>query len=297
MTEGGSLSFAEHLEELRGRLIICIAALTLTTLGSLFFAADALNLLARPLLGAAESPPEQVIRLTFEGGRLATAEVPRALAGQVIDPGTTPLLLEVRPASGEPYTVTYGRDRTSHLYYFGLADPIHLLFKMAFLLGVILAMPVLGWQAWLFIAPGLTARERAVARPLILLFVVAFPLGAAFAYWLLGFAVRVLLNFAFGDLVLLPDVTRYLSFVLTMMMAFGLVFETPGVFWILGQMGVVSAAWMARQRRWAFVLSFTVAAVLTPTPDGFNQAAMAIPLFLLYELSIWLVRWTERARP
>jgi sec-independent protein translocase protein TatC len=294
VSEGGSLTFTEHLEELRGRIIICLVTLVVTTAISLPFADDLLVFLARPLQGVAAQPPPQAIHLVVRDGAVVRADVPPALRGHVIDPGQVPLIFEIHPASGEAYSVTYGRRTSSNLYYFGLTDPIYLIFKMALLMGLVLAMPFVGWQVWLFVAPGLTDRERAVAKPLIAVFVISFPIGAAFAYWLLQFAVVVLMGFSFGGLVLLPDVSRYLSFILTMMIAFGFVFETPGIFWVLGRLGVVSARWLAKQRKYAFVAAFIIAAVLTPTPDIFNQLSMALPLILLYEVSIWLVRWTER---
>ena len=96
-------------------------------------------------------------------------------------------------------------------------------------------------------------------------------------------------SFAFGGMQLLPDTARYVSFALTMMIAFGLIFEMPGVFLLLNRLGLVSVEWMVRYRRHAIVTSFLIAAILTP-PDVFTQVAMAIPMVLLYQVSIWLAR-------
>ena len=117
----------------------------------------------------------------------------------------------------------------------------------------------------------------------------------AFAFGLLYLAVQVLTKFAFGDLTYLPDVSLYVKFALRLMFAFGLVFELPAIMWLLARMGVVNSHWLARQRRYAIVLIFVVAAVMTP-PDIVTQIAMAVPLLGLFELSIWLVRLTEGQR-
>ncbi|NUP89085.1 MAG: twin-arginine translocase subunit TatC [Candidatus Sumerlaeia bacterium] len=291
MASAPSLTFTEHLQELRGRLIICAVAVALCTGVAIPFADDVVMFLAKPLEALASAQPEAGIRIALSDGAVSRVEIPPGFEGQVVDPAHVPLIFEVTE-SGASHEVVYGRRSSSRLYYFGLTDPIYLIFKTALLMGLVLAMPVVGWQAWLFIAPGLTDRERAAAKPVIWLFAVSFPLGAAFAHWVLQYAVVVLMRFSFGGLELLPDIGRYLAFMVTMMIAFGFVFEMPGVLWMLGRLGVVSAEWLAGKRRWAIILSFVIAGIVTPTPDVFTQLSMALPLIVLFEFSILLIRWT-----
>ncbi len=295
MSDGRSLSFAEHLEELRGRLVISIIALVIATLVAIPFADEALIFLAGPLRSLDAAAPRESIEVTVDASGVWHGEIPSSLAGRTLDPAEAPLILLVEQASGEPFQVTYGRRAASRPHYFSLTDPIYLILKAAVLMGLILSTPIIGWQLWRFVAPGLTNRERTLAKPMLLLLAVGFPIGAAFAYWVLRFAVVVLTNFSFGEMVFLPDMTKYVRFALTMMLAFGLVFEMPGVLWLLARAGLVTAAWLARQRRIAIVSFFLVAAFLTP-PDVFTQLAMGVPLIFLYELSIWLARLTERGR-
>lgn len=293
--EGHSLSFTEHLDELRGRILICLAALLITTLASLPFADDLLKIIARPLDALATQAPTQTIDLTISEGGDLHLTIPPELDGGVIDPNTVPLVLTIENASGESQRVVYGRSLTSRPYYFNLTDPILLIIKAAILLGVCVAMPLIAWQAWLFVAPGLTTRERSLAKPIILLAAVLFPIGVTFAFVLLHLAVRVLTKFAFGDLTFLPDVSLYVKFALRLMFAFGVVFEMPAIMWLLARVGVVNSQWLAKQRRYAIVLIFVVAAIMTP-PDIVTQIAMAVPLLGLFELSILLVRLTEGRR-
>jgi sec-independent protein translocase protein TatC len=127
------------------------------------------------------------------------------------------------------------------------------------------------------------------------LFALLFPIGAAFAYWLMHYAVVVLSGFAWGDLTWLPDISRHVSLTLTLMIAFGIVFELPAVLLLLARAGVVSPDWLARRRRIAYVIIFASAAILTP-PDVVTQLAMGLPLVILFEISIWLTRLTEGGR-
>jgi sec-independent protein translocase protein TatC len=128
---------------------------------------------------------------------------------------------------------------------------------------------------------------------MLLLFIFSFPVGAAFAYLLLHFAVPALASFSFGDMVFLPDITKYIPFALTMLTIFGLAFEMPGVIWLMARAGLVSSAWLRHYRRHAMITMFVLAAIVTP-PDVFTQVMLALPLVVLYEVSILLARSTER---
>ncbi|MBX6423578.1 twin-arginine translocase subunit TatC [Thermosulfurimonas sp. F29] len=163
--------------------------------------------------------------------------------------------------------------------------------KVALICGAVLASPVIIYQAWRFVAPGLYAHEKRFARPLILFSCLAFLGGAAFAYFLVfPKAFRFLAGFG-GDLLEFKPVFRdYVSFAVRMLAVFGLCFEIPVALAVAGKLGLTRASTLSRGRPYAIVAAFVVAAILTPTPDVVNQLFLAIPLVLLYEVSI-LVVW------
>jgi sec-independent protein translocase protein TatC len=165
-----------------------------------------------------------------------------------------------------------------------------------------LSCPVVLAQIYAFVAPGLYRHERAAFQPYLIATPVFFLLGALIVYYLV---MPNLLHFFIGmqqanepgkaQIELLPRVSEYLSLIMTLVFAFGVVFQTPVILTLLGQVGIVSSQFLAEQRRYAIVIVFVVAAILTP-PDVFSQLALAIPGVLLYELSIFSVRMIEKKR-
>jgi sec-independent protein translocase protein TatC len=170
--------------------------------------------------------------------------------------------------------------------------------------GLCLAFPFMAWQLWMFIAPGLYRNERKAFLPFLVATPVMFIIGAAFVYYLLlPNAIRFFLSYeqhpdpSSGTIAiqLVPRVSEYLSFITTLIFAFGLCFELPVLLALLGRVGIVTSSGLKAVRRYAIVGVFVVAAVLTP-PDVFSQLSLAVPLVGLYEISIWLVRGIERSR-
>jgi len=161
-------------------------------------------------------------------------------------------------------------------------------------LGVLFALPVILWEIWSFVAPGLVPSERRFALPVIAAGTILFPIGALFAYFMLGVTLQVLSAFSFGETPVMNDATEYLSFVLMMMLAFGVVFELPVGIVIATRLGLVSVAWLASRRRYVFVVLLLVAAVVTPTQDPITLFAMALPLYVLFEASLIVSRFFER---
>ncbi len=164
------------------------------------------------------------------------------------------------------------------------------LLKICFFGGFILAFPFIVYQIWKFIEPGLYEHERKFVGPFILFSMLFFAIGALFAYFvIIPFALRFLLSFT-GNL-LVPQITigNYVSFVIQLSSAFGIVFLLPVFVALLAKLGVVNYKMLERNRKYAIVIIFIVAAILTP-PDVFSQVLMAVPLLLLYELSIWVAR-------
>jgi sec-independent protein translocase protein TatC len=158
--------------------------------------------------------------------------------------------------------------------------------KLAFFAAIVIAMPVLLYQLWAFVAPGLYKREKKLAMPLLASAVGLFYVGCAFAYFL---ALPAVANFTAGaapaGVAVMPDIGRYLDFALMLFLAFGLSFEVPVAIVILVAVGVVTITQLVSARRYAIVGAFVLAAILAP-PDALSMALLAVPLCLLYEIGI-----------
>jgi sec-independent protein translocase protein TatC len=166
--------------------------------------------------------------------------------------------------------------------------------KVSFFAGILIALPFVLYQAWKFIEPGLYEHEKKFILPFIFFSLLFFFGGASFAYFvILPFGLKFLLGFM-GDL-LTPQITvgSYVSFVIQMILAFGFVFLLPVVVWLLSKLGVINYRMLEKNRKYAILVIFVIAAVLTP-PDIFSQVMMALPLLGLYELSIWIAKITGR---
>ena len=167
--------------------------------------------------------------------------------------------------------------------------------KLAVVAGAILASPFVIFQAWRFVAPGLYEHERRFALPMVLFSCLAFLAGAAFAYFLVfPKAFAFLAGFAGSMVRLVPTLRDYLSFSLRLLLIFGLAFQVPVGLTVAARLGLVSARDLRRFRRFAILLAFILAAILTPTPDVVNQLFLAIPLVFLYEFSVLLVALVGR---
>jgi sec-independent protein translocase protein TatC len=167
-----------------------------------------------------------------------------------------------------------------------VASPFFTPMKLSFFVAVLLAMPFLLYQAWAFVAPGLYQNERRLARPLLLAAVALFYIGCAFAWFLVlptvfGFLTAV----TPAGVAMMTDISKYMDFVLVIMLAFGLSFELPVAVVVLVVLGVVTPAQLREFRGYVVVGVFIVAAVITP-PDVVSQLMLAIPMCLLYEIGI-----------
>ena len=161
--------------------------------------------------------------------------------------------------------------------------PLKILLMAAFLV----ALPVVLYQAWAFVAPGLYAHEKKLVLPLVVSSTLLFFIGVAFCYFFVfGQVFKFIQGFAPKSITAAPDIEAYLSFVLTMFLAFGLAFEVPIVVVVLARLGFVSIEKLKAFRGYFIVLAFIIAAVITP-PDVVSQLALAIPMVLLYEVGIW----------
>ena len=172
--------------------------------------------------------------------------------------------------------------------------------QIALFAAFVVSFPILAWQAYAFIAPGLYRRERAAVAPFLIGAPVMFGLGAAFVFWV---AMPFALQFAFSQEVTegalrvryLPKVDEYMGLVTTLVVAFGLMFQMPVVLALLARIGVVSAPMLRQGRRYAIVGIAAFSALVTPN-DVISMAVMALPVYALYEISIWLVALIRKAR-
>ena len=161
--------------------------------------------------------------------------------------------------------------------------PLKILLMSAFLL----ALPFVLWQIWAFVAPGLYSHEKKLVLPLVISSTLLFFIGVAFCYYLVfGQVFAFIQSFAPKSITAAPDIEAYLSFVLSMFLAFGLAFEVPIAVVVLARLGVVSIEQLKSFRGYFIVLAFVIAAIVTP-PDVVSQLALAIPMCLLYEVGIW----------
>lgn len=168
-------------------------------------------------------------------------------------------------------------------------------FKVAFSVGIGLAMPLLVYQLMRFMAPGLKPAEKRVLFFSLPFIAVSFLTGAAFCYFVvLPSALDFLLSFGDPRILKQVSLTKFVSFVTSFMLAVGASFEMPLVVFLLAKLGVVTYKQLGKWRKYAFFLSFVVSAIITPTPDPFNQTLVGVPLYLLYELGVQLSRFARR---
>lgn len=166
--------------------------------------------------------------------------------------------------------------------------------KVVAFAGLVVGLPVILWQIWRFVTPGLYANEKRFAMSFAAASMILFTAGIAFAFAILPQTLRILLGFAGTEIVLLPRASEYLSFVLLLIVAFGITFEMPLVLLSLTLARVLSSGSLRKGRRIAWLFILILAAVVTPTQDPYTLLVMAVPLALLYEATILIARLMRR---
>ena len=229
--DGGRMSFLEHLDELRRRIIVSAAAVFVGFLVAFAFINRIFGFIMRPL--------QQVLP---EGGKLMYTEP---------------------------------------------AEAFLLYMKVAALAGLLIAAPVILWQVWLFVAPGLYANEKRFAIPFVVFSTFFFLAGAVFSHYMVfPWAWRFFAGFSTDYMEFRPKIGPVFSLYVRMMLAMGLVFEMPTLVLFLARIGLVTPRFLIRNTKYAVLVIFVVAAVLTPGPDIVSQLLMAGPMVLLYAISI-----------
>jgi sec-independent protein translocase protein TatC len=303
--------FLTHLGELRRRIVRSLIGVLVGFLICWIFKEQLFQILAAPVLKVLADQKIQVIQSTQELGSFLQGLIQSGLQAklQIVQPaeGLFAHVAEViRIISTEVVKTTQslgpmlkglaqlgGSDKLQVIHP---AEAFFAFLKVSLLGGVALAVPFIFYQIWRFISPGLYSRERRMVWPFIGWGTFCFIAGVCFCYFLvLPFGLKFLANFGSQFMDYKPAVSPYLSFVVRLTFAFGLVFELPVVLFFLGRVGIVNSQQLSRFRKFFLVLAFLMAAILTP-PDVFTQILMAGPLLVLYEVSIQLVKVAERRK-
>lgn len=186
-----------------------------------------------------------------------------------------------------------GEDR---LIFTNLPEMFFIYLKTAFISGILLTSPVIFYHIWMFIAPGLYKNEKQYIIPFIISSTVLFVGGGLFGYFIVfPFGFKFFLGYANDYIQALPSVKQYFSFAVKLLFAFGVVFELPVIIFFLSRMGIVTSDLLRKKRKYSILLTFALAAILTP-PDVITQCMMAGPLIILYEIGIIIARLSEKQK-
>lgn len=235
MSEDATMTMVEHLEELRRRLMVVIAAIGIAAIVGFLVSGPLLDLLRQPL------PDEfDTIYFTSPGG---------AFVAQL---------------------------------------------KIAGFVGVGLAMPVILFEVYRFVTPGLLPGEKRLLWPFLLVGFALFALGVAIGFLIIPYALTFLLSFAREGVEPLLTIDEYIGFVTTLMLVFGLMLQFPVVLYVLARLGIVTPKWLASRRRWAVLIIAIVSAVATPGGDPFSMVVLALFMYALFEITLVVVRGIHR---
>ena len=267
------MPFLDHLEEFRWRILKALGALVVGAAICFALSDSIVQILTRPY-------EEAVLSLENQQSSGAVQLVRQWLG-----------LSDAAPEPDAPITDLPPARRLQALrpmtYFF-------ISLQIAFVGGLLLALPAIFYQAWRFVAPGLLQREKRLMVPIISLSILCFSVGAMIAYYIvLPLGLRFFLSLEPPDMTSQWAADEYIGFVLRLIAGFGIVFEMPVLSLFLAKVGVLTAARMRHIRRYAIIGIFILGAIFTP-PDPVSQILMALPLLLLYEISIWVCKISER---
>lgn len=235
-----SMTFLEHLDDLRKRLFYSFLAIIFTIFPAWFFHKQIFDFLAFPV-------------------------------SQYLPPGET-------------------------LAYTKLTEPFMVYIKVSFLAALFVTSPFLFFQFWKFVAPGLYQREKKYVIPFVLFTTIFFAAGGIFAYFIVfPFACRFFLGMG-EDFQAVIKMEEYFSLAIRIILGIALVFELPTLVFFLSRMGLITAKWMVKKFKYAFLAVFIIAAIITPTPDPINQSIVAVPMLALYGISILIALVSEKRK-
>jgi len=239
---GGKMSFLEHLDELRKRLIYVVYSLLAGCIIAFIFITKIFDFVMKPMQS-------------------------------VLGPG-------------------------GHLQFTSGAEPFMLYVKMGFLVGIFISAPLILWQLWKFIAPGLYTHEKKFAIPFVVMSTFFFTAGGLFAHYIaFPWTWAFFASFANDYMVFVPKVDEAFAIYTKMILAFGVIFEMPTLVFFLARMGVVTGKMLLKYFKYAFLAIFIIAAVISPGTDMASQAMMAAPMLVLYILSIGIAFIFQKRRP
>ncbi len=230
-----AMSFLEHLDELRRRLIVCVIAVGVGFIIAYIFSEEIFNIIIAPIIRAL---PE----------------------------GTT-------------------------LIFIGVTEAFMTYLKMSLVAGIVIALPVILYETWMFVAPALYAHEKKYVLPFMSSAIIAFVGGVCFCYFLVlpPAATFLLKGYSTQTIKAMPTMREALSLTLMLLFAFGVTFQLPFVLLILGKIGIITHRTLTKYRKFAIVIIAIAAAIITPTPDAVTMLLLIVPLWILYETSVILV--------
>lgn len=280
MSDDKKMTLVEHLDELRGRIIYSVASVIVVALVAYFFRQELLEILARPL---------QI------GTGFSTSDIPAILqaledffreSGQFTEDQITALVATFRRLLFQ----------SIGLIFIHPTEAFFTFIKLSLFTGLVFSMPFIIYQIWEFVVPALFDQERRFLFGTFFFGTLLFFAGTAFAFLIvLPIAISFLIRISGPQLSAVFTVGNYVSFTMLFILVFGILFELPVVIFMLVRVGITSRAFLIRQRKYMVLIAFIVGAALTP-PDVITQAFLAIPLILLFEVSLIVARFAERRR-
>ena len=186
-----------------------------------------------------------------------------------------------------PLIKAIGDNKNTQMIFTGLPEAFFTYMKVSLIAGIVVSTPVIFYEFWMFVSPGLYRKEKKYFLPIVLLSVFFFIVGASFGYFIaFPYGFKFFLEFSTDSIHAMLSMKEYLSFSSTLLLAFGFTFELPLVLAFMARMGLVTVPFLQKNRKYAILIIFIVAAILTPGPDIISQLMMAVPLMLLYEIGI-----------
>ncbi|MEW6002408.1 MAG: twin-arginine translocase subunit TatC [Nitrospirota bacterium] len=241
----------EHLADLRKRITISLIALLIAFVVAFIYSEDIFRLLTFPL--------RYHVSFSFSSPFV--------------------LLIEKNVKNNPP------------LVFLAPTEAFWMHMKISMIAGFVVSLPVIFSQLWMFVSPGLKEKEKKYVIPFVLIATIFFAIGVVYCFFfVLPFAMGFLLTYKTESLTPMLSVGKYVDFCLKFILAFGLIFELPIAIIFSTRMGIVSTRTLAKNRKYAYLIAFVAAAILTPTPDAFNQTLMAVPMIVLYEVGVFVSR-------